>query len=89
MQRIGVRELRQNASRYLAQVSRGESIEITQHGRPIARLVPIASDSWAELIASGSIIPPTEPGEPGEEEPLQLSYSAAAELQAMRDLERW
>ena len=89
MQSIGVRELRQNASRYLAQVARGESLEITQHGRPVARLVPIATDSWAGLIASGAIIPPTEAGEPGEEEPLEISYSASAELQAMRELERW
>jgi prevent-host-death family protein len=89
MQSIGVRELRQNASRYLAQVARGESLEITQHGRPVARLVPIPGDTWAELIASGRVIPATSDRRPGDEEPLELDFDASAELRAMRDLERW
>ena len=38
---IGVRELRQNASRWLEKVRSGESFEITVRGRPIARLVPL------------------------------------------------
>ncbi|MCB1263247.1 MAG: type II toxin-antitoxin system Phd/YefM family antitoxin, partial [Mycobacterium sp.] len=39
MERIGVRELRQNASRYLAQVAADhQPIEITDRGRPVARL---------------------------------------------------
>jgi prevent-host-death family protein len=50
MRRIGVRELRQNASRYLAQVARGETVEITQHGRPVVRLVPVPADPWADLV---------------------------------------
>jgi len=58
MDRIGVRELRQNASQYLAQVAaNGEPIEITDRGRPVARLVPIAADEWANMIAAGEVIP--------------------------------
>ena len=41
MQRIGVRELRQHASRYLAMVARGERVEVTDRGRPVAMLVPV------------------------------------------------
>ena len=41
MRSIGVRELRQQASRYLREVERGETIEVTDRGRPIARLVPL------------------------------------------------
>ena len=53
MEQIGVQELRQNASRYLSRVaSRQESIEITDRGRPIARLVPITNDDWANMIAA-------------------------------------
>ena len=48
-----MQELRQNASRYLSRVaSRQESIEITDRGRPIARLVPITNDDWANMIAA-------------------------------------
>ena len=42
MYSIGVRELRQHASRYLKDVAEhGTTIEVTDRGRPIARLVPI------------------------------------------------
>lgn len=58
MEQIGVRELRQNASQYLAQLAaNGEPIEITDRGRPVARLVPIAADEWANMIAAGEVIP--------------------------------
>jgi prevent-host-death family protein len=41
MTQIGVRELRQHASRWLERVQAGESFEVTNHGVPVARLVPI------------------------------------------------
>jgi prevent-host-death family protein len=43
MPAIGVRELKQRASQVLRQVrERGEEIEVTHHGRVIARLVPVS-----------------------------------------------
>jgi prevent-host-death family protein len=44
MRSVGVRELRQHASRYLREVEQGESLQVTDRGRPIAMLVPIAGD---------------------------------------------
>lgn len=41
MKRIGIRELRQNASRHLREVEQGETIEVTDRGRPVARIVPV------------------------------------------------
>jgi len=38
--RVGVRELRQNLSRYLAHVKEGESFAVTERGREVARLSP-------------------------------------------------
>jgi len=38
--RIGVRELRQNASRYLVMVKAGERIEITERGKLVAIISP-------------------------------------------------
>lgn len=38
MERIGVRELRQHASRWLRRVAEGETYEITVRGVPVARL---------------------------------------------------
>jgi prevent-host-death family protein len=40
MNRVGVRELRQNLSRYLIQVKAGESFAVTERGREVARLTP-------------------------------------------------
>ena len=61
---IGVRELRQNASRYLRKVEQGEIFEVTDHGRPVARLVPIkAKDRLEELISQGRLVPPNNEGD--------------------------
>jgi prevent-host-death family protein len=58
MNSIGIRELRQNASRYLRQVERGETLEVTDRGRPVARLVPIPEEStFDRLVAEGRITP--------------------------------
>jgi prevent-host-death family protein len=56
--RIGVRELRQHASRYLRLVKAGETIEVTERGELVALLVaPSAADNAREVLAaSGRII---------------------------------
>ena len=53
----GVRELRQSASQILDQVKHGTVVEITEHGVPVARLVPIKNSLYEEYIESGLIIP--------------------------------
>lgn len=55
METIGVRELRQNASDYLRRVEAGETIEVTNRGRPVARLVPVKRSRLAQLEAEGRI----------------------------------
>jgi prevent-host-death family protein len=88
MDRIGVRELRQHASRYLARVAKGETIEITERGRPVALLVPSPGDHWQELVASGQVRPATAEGDVGDEEPRDYGIDASGELAAMREGER-
>lgn len=58
---VGVRELRQSASKILDQVKEGAIIEITEHGVPIARLVPITKSLYEEYIEAGLIIPAKNP----------------------------
>ncbi|HEU0127456.1 MAG TPA: type II toxin-antitoxin system prevent-host-death family antitoxin [Pseudonocardiaceae bacterium] len=43
---VGLRELRQHASDLLRRVEAGEEVTITVAGRPSARLVPIAPQTW-------------------------------------------
>jgi prevent-host-death family protein len=40
---VGVRELRQNLSRYLERVKDGETLTVTERGHEVARLVPSPS----------------------------------------------
>jgi len=60
---IGVRELRQHASRYLARVEAGEEFGVTNNGRLVARLVPVeaATRSREALIEAGALIPARRP----------------------------
>lgn len=55
MESIGVRELRQHASRWLSRVAAGESFQITDRGRPIASLVPVSSSDWDVLVDAGEV----------------------------------
>jgi prevent-host-death family protein len=90
--RVGVRELRQNLSVYLRRVKEGESLDVTEHGRPVARLVPPAPpDLLDQMVADGRIthaatrledLPPPVPLPAGEE-------SLTDTLLRMRDEERW
>jgi prevent-host-death family protein len=73
-ERVGVREIRQNLSKYLARVKRGDSFVITERGEPVAHLRPTASarSGLARLIAAGRARPavgtiddiPLPPGPP-------------------------
>jgi prevent-host-death family protein len=48
---VGVRELRQNLSKYLDRVKAGEGLVVTEHGREVAHLVPAGMDGYKELAA--------------------------------------
>lgn len=53
---IGVRELRDQLSRHLAEVRQGRTVTVTDHGRPIARIVPVARPTKLEqLRAEGRV----------------------------------
>lgn len=58
-QRVGVRELRQNLSRYLRLVTEGECFEVTDHNLPVAVLGPLPGRGSAleRLLAEGRVVP--------------------------------
>jgi prevent-host-death family protein len=88
MERIGVRELRQNASRYLARVAMGESIEVTDRGRPVAVLVPIQGDHWQSLVARGQVLPADGTGSLLDEAPIDYGIDASKQLAQIREGDR-
>ncbi|MGH3495688.1 MAG: type II toxin-antitoxin system Phd/YefM family antitoxin, partial [Sciscionella sp.] len=59
VERIGIRELRQNASRYLSLVKTGETVEVTERGELVALLVPPqrSATTRERLITAGRLIP--------------------------------
>lgn len=60
MSSVGIRALQQNASAVVARAEAGEVIDITDRGRPIARLVPIRPGSRIqELADEGRLRPAT------------------------------
>lgn len=60
MASVGVRELRQRASELLRRVDRGETIEVTDRGRPVAMLSPPPEGSPLDrLRALGEVEPAT------------------------------
>jgi prevent-host-death family protein len=92
MERIGVRELNQNTSQVLARVSGGETIEITDRGHPVARLVPVTDDTstLARLVAAGRAAAPTSSGAVALPPRLgDPSMDVSEVLIMMRDEERW
>ena len=61
MEEIGIRELRQHASRYVQAAQAGETITVTDRGTPVARLVPLSplEDRLAQLIRQHRLNPPS------------------------------
>ncbi len=61
---IGIRELRQHASVYVDLVEKGQTVDITNRGRLVARLVPArdVESPLERLIAAGIIQPAEDPG---------------------------
>jgi prevent-host-death family protein len=82
MREIGVRELRATLSRTLREVSRGQRVRVTAHGRPLADIVPADSartDDWLdELVAAGRVTRATKPH--GEPPPLQKGKVSASDI---------
>ena len=84
----GIRELKDNLSRYIRRVERGERIAITMHGRVVAEIVPPGfrpraadTDRLEALVAAGIARPPLEPGDPTEDWPdIRLPAGTASGL---------
>ena len=51
--RVGIRELRQQASAVLRRVVGGETIDVTDHGHPIARIVPLRPGIIDQMVLDG------------------------------------
>lgn len=82
---VGVAELRQNLSRYLRRVERGERLLVTDRNRPVAELGPPPSTGAAldRLIAEGRVSRPVRRGLP---DPLELEGDPYALSRALDEI---
>jgi prevent-host-death family protein len=82
---VGVAELRQNLSRYLRRVERGERLLVTDRNRPVAELGPPPSTGAAldRLIATGKVTRPTRRGLPA---PLEMDGDPHALSRALDEI---
>jgi prevent-host-death family protein len=92
---IGIRELRQHASVYVDLADKGQTVDITNRGRLVARLVPAKEPAspLERLIAAGVIEPAQEPGDLLDIEPAPAvpagQPTATDILLQMREEERY
>ena len=82
----GIKELKNNLSRYLALVKKGEDILITERGKTIARIIredqrrQSVRDSLLPLISKGVLVPPSRELEREFTEPLQVVGQAVSDM---------
>ncbi len=84
---VGIRALKQNASAVVAQAAAGNTVTITERGREVALLMPIATSRVQSLVAAGLA---RAPRRAIADLPAPLpGPDLSAELATMRDSERW
>jgi prevent-host-death family protein len=86
MASVGVRELRQRASELLRRVQAGESIQVTDRGRPVAILSPIVDGSPLEVLRAEGQVENALIGIDELPAPLQLDASQAAPSSVLKRL---
>jgi prevent-host-death family protein len=86
MDRVGVRELKQNASRVLERVKAGETVEVTEHGRPVALLAPLGDgDEYGRLVEAGEILLGTQDVSAAQPVAVAPEIRLSDDLAALRD----
>ena len=86
MTSVGIRELKQNASAVVARAAAGETITITDRGRPVAQITPLAAPTLAERVEQGLVRAPLRPIRTLPPPlPVQDGPSASEVLQELRE----
>ena len=82
----GVRDLKDNLSKYLKSVKNGVGILITEHGKPIARILPepqkkkSLEEQLAPLVAEGVVQLPTTKLKKTERPAIELKGKMLSEI---------
>jgi prevent-host-death family protein len=77
---VGIRELRASLSRYVSRVKDGEEITVTEHGKPVARLVPVAGERKIDRLRRQGLIRPARKPKGPLPEPLEVPGLSLSEI---------
>ena len=58
MPEVGIRQLRDNLSRYVRQAAGGNELTVTDHGRAVARLIPIDQPRLIDRLVGEGLVAP-------------------------------
>jgi prevent-host-death family protein len=90
---VGLRDLRHHTSEVLARVRQGETVDVTEHGRLIARIVPAGDREptpvMARLVSSGRVTLAERPGYRPRMRPGDGTDRLSDTLATLRDEENW
>ena len=81
---IGIRELRDALSRYLDEVRSGRTLTVTDHGRPVARIIPVQRLTRLEqLRAEGRVVRGSRRKQPAPD-PIEVDGIASDQIDDQR-----
>lgn len=81
---MGIRELRDTLTATVRRVQRGETIEVTHHGRPVAVLAPLPAGRIERLVAGGDVTPGGPVGRARRRHPVTGEMSASQAIEVDR-----
>lgn len=82
--KLGIRELRDALTATIRRVEKGETIEITNHGTPVALLSPLPADRMARLVSSGDVSAAVPLAAPIRRHPAATGVAASEALEEDR-----
>ncbi|UCG14080.1 MAG: type II toxin-antitoxin system prevent-host-death family antitoxin [Deltaproteobacteria bacterium] len=83
---VGIKELKNNLSRYLSHVKKGEDVLITERGKPIARIIQEepGSESWRDalsaLMVKGMVTLPSQKIDKDIDAPIEVPGKPVSEM---------
>lgn len=59
---VGIRDLRNHLSKYLAGVAQGDELVVTEHGQAVARILPVEVPRPIDRLVAEGLVQPAKGG---------------------------
>jgi prevent-host-death family protein len=74
---VGIRALRDGLSKHLAEVRKGHTVTVTEHGRAVARIVPVDQPTSLERLVAEGLVRPSLRAKRGTPRPVPADGSVS------------